>query len=454
MNPFSMSRERPSMTAVAELLGLSQASDPIAHGLSVSALEELQLEAARERLEEQRPLIPALDRRCTESGVDAIKSPADLVPLLFSHVTYKSYPASFIEKGQWDRLSLWLETVTAPKVSSVDLSGVTDIDGWLDRLKEHGLHLIASSGTTGKNSFLLMTDADVTAAQSVSLALNGFPNVIPQRNDRPIVLLVPGNGPMRYCYGFKAYTRAIARLGAAHTLTDEPMLVSDSIRAAALRKAMAEGSITPAELAEAGVDDSKRRVSMDAAIRRITDVVLGYRDEPQLVIGPWVTWWRLMEIAREQGVASIAGGLKGASLPDDYQEQMARFLGDVQRPKLYSMSECSTVSPMCEAGMYHVAPWMTLLMLDEGGEHLLEPGDDGWITGRVAFYDPLWQSRWGGVVSGDQAAASYTNRCDCGRPGPIMRDSIQRYSELSGAADDKLTCGGTIEQYIRGVVGT
>lgn len=451
------------MTALADLLSLTEAPDPIRHDLEPTELEDLQLAAANERLETQRSMIPVLDQRCTETGISAIKSREDLVPLLFSHATYKSYPASFVAKGQWDRLSLWLETVTTPQISAVDVSGVTDIDGWLERLKEHGYHLVATSGTTGKNSFLLMDEADVAMSQAMSLTLVGFPNIIPARNDRPIVLLVPGNAPMRYCYGFKAYTRAFARPGAAHTLSDEPMRVSDNIRAAALRKSMADGSITPAELAASGAEDEQRRTVMDAAIRRITDLVLSYRDEPQYVLGPWATWWRLMELAREKGipdgsfhpqtVASITGGLKGMSLPDDYQEQMARFLGNVQRPKLYSMSEYSTVAPLCEAGMYHVAPWMMLLMLDESGEHLLEPGADGWTTGRVAFYDPGWSSRWGGIVSGDQATASYTNRCECGRPGPIIQDSIQRFSELSGAGDDKLTCGGTIEQYIRGVVG-
>ena len=54
---------------------------------------------------------------------------------------------------------------------------------------------------------------------------------------------------------------------------------------------------------------------------------------------------------------------------------------------------------------------VTLLVLDESGEHLVEPGPDGWVTGRAAFYDPVWNSRWGGVVSGDQITASYTETC-------------------------------------------
>jgi hypothetical protein len=451
------------MTALDQLLDLSTAPDPIRHDLGREELEALQVRAAEERLQEQRPLVPALDRRCKETGVEQVGSRADLVPLMFSHSTYKSYPASFVAKGQWARLSLWLETVTTAHVSDVDVSGATDVDGWMECLKAAGLHLVATSGTSGKHSFLLMDEGDVTRSQAVAVSLLGFPYEVPKQNDRPITLLVPGNAPMRYGYAFRGYAAAVARPGAAHTLTDEPMRLSDSARAAAVRKAMADGSITPAELEQVRADDVERQRATDANIRRIADVVLGYRDEPQIVLGPYATWWRMMEIAHEQGVpdgsfhpgtiASITGGLKGMTLPDDYEAQLARFLGDVKRIKLYGMSELSTTAPLCEAGLYHVPPWMTLLVVDETGEQLLDVGDDGWVTGRVAFYDPVWHGRWGGIVSGDQATANYWHTCSCGRTGTVIQDSIQRYSELSAGGDDKLTCGGTIEQYIRGVVG-
>jgi hypothetical protein len=94
------------------------------------------------------------------------------------------------------------------------------------------------------------------------------------------------------------------------------------------------------------------------------------------------------------------------------------------------------------------------IVLDETGEHMLTPDDAGRVRGRMAFYDPMWQSRWGGIVTGDQATVRYTARCECGRAGPIIEDSVARYSELSAGGDDKLTCGGTIEAYIRGVVDT
>jgi hypothetical protein len=151
-------------------------------------------------------------------------------------------------------------------------------------------------------------------------------------------------------------------------------------------------------------------------------------------------------------VVLLAGGLKGLKLPEDYADQMARFLGPVNRFQLYSMSELSSPSLMCAAGVYHVPPWMMPIVVDESGEHLLPPDDAGKVRGRMAFYDPIWDSRWGGIVSGDHVTADFSPRCECGRAGPTIEDSVVRYSELSAGGDDKLTCGGTIEAYIRGVV--
>jgi hypothetical protein len=74
------------------------------------------------------------------------------------------------------------------------------------------------------------------------------------------------------------------------------------------------------------------------------------------------------------------------------------------------------------------------------------------VTGRLAAYDPAWSGVWGGVISGDRVTARF-GPCPCGAPSPTIDADIVRYSELSAAGDDKLTCGGTIDAYIRGVVG-
>ena len=75
--------------------------DPnLAYDLTASDVEVLQVRAARELFKERREQIPLLARRAEEAGIEHIGRLADLVPLLFAHTVYKSYPPSFVEQGQ------------------------------------------------------------------------------------------------------------------------------------------------------------------------------------------------------------------------------------------------------------------------------------------------------------------------------------------------------------------
>ncbi len=267
---------------------------------------------------------------------------------------------------------------------------------------------------------------------------------------------------MRYAFGLRAFGEAFGSEGAINSLTDEPVRVADTLRQVSVWRAMADGTATPNQIAafEAEMPDRSAQTMVDVA--ELAERILVHRDEPQVVVGPWAMAWRIMEAGRRadieenalqpDSVVYIAGGMKGLTLPDDYDEQMARFLGPVIRPRLYSMSEQSIIAPMCEAGAYHWPKALELFVLDESGEHLLEADASGTVTGPLGAYDPIWSARWGGIVTGDQVTVHHA-RCECGRPGPAIADSILRYSELSAAGDDKLTCGGTIEQYIRGIAG-
>src|SRR5262245_11444631 len=85
-------------------------------------LDALRLAAAQESFERHRGDVPVLDQRARDAGVDKITSLADLVPLLFSHTTYKSYPMSFITKGRWDMLLRWYDALAGVPVRDVDLS--------------------------------------------------------------------------------------------------------------------------------------------------------------------------------------------------------------------------------------------------------------------------------------------------------------------------------------------
>jgi hypothetical protein len=196
---------------------------------------------------------------------------------------------------------------------------------------------------------------------------------------------------------------------------------------------------------------------MTQAIARITQDILDHRGEPMAIIGLWGQHWQVLQEARAAGVADGeftppplvfgSGGTKGNDLPHDYREQVWRFYGVTSHPVSYGMAELSSGFPRCPAGRYHQTPWVAVLLLDETGERL-EHFEGGEAIGRAAFFDIALTGRWGGVVSADRIEVR-RGHCDCGRTGVTIADKISRFVGSSGA-DDKLSCAGTMDAYIRG----
>ena len=89
------------------------------YDLPASELDPLRLDAARELFAERREQIPVLRRRAEETGVNEIRSFADLVPLLFSHTVYKSYPHNLVDQGKWEALGRWLKTLSVEDPTKV-----------------------------------------------------------------------------------------------------------------------------------------------------------------------------------------------------------------------------------------------------------------------------------------------------------------------------------------------
>src|SRR5262245_41724369 len=156
------------MSAIDTLTARWSEPDPFAYDPAEIAGE--QLEAAQEMFASRRQAIRVLDRRASESGVDAIERPEDVIPLLFSHTTYKSYPDAFVRQGRWDRLCAWLGTLSTYPVENIDLEGIEDIDDWVDRLHDAGHRVMTTSGTTGRTSFINTTEADKDAMATGFLA--------------------------------------------------------------------------------------------------------------------------------------------------------------------------------------------------------------------------------------------------------------------------------------------
>ena len=239
-----------------------------------------------------------------------------------------------------------------------------------------------------------------------------------------------------------------------------PITIGQITAMVALRKRIADGSARPAEITAYEATSAARQKIMDQAVGIAAEALVQARgDKLYLVghVGVALQDRRGSSCARLQRRRfspgqhdDVGGGLKGAVLPPDYREYVFETfnLAPTRVNQMYGMQEINTAMPRCRAGRYHVAPWLMCLVLDEAGEKLL-PTAGGEIEGRAAFFDLSLDGRWGGVISGDKIAVDY-GQCACGNRSPSIRDNVTRFSDLPGG--DKISCSGTIDAYVRGLV--
>jgi len=413
------------------------------------------------RFQERREQVPLLRTRADDEGVKEIRSLEDLVPLLFPHTIYKSYPASFVDRGKWTQMNRWLDSLSTRRVDA-DVNGVADVDGWIERLADAGHFVSVSSGTTGKSSFLNKSQTDRDATKQDQLDALAAIGVLPDHSWH-FIPLAPDTGNPSARVMHHVFLDHVARpdnipyyaSGAAPDGQHASMA-----RMTSLRRAIADGTAAPSDIVAADEDAARRRADTDALLAHYADQMLEHRDE-RFFLGSYMALaWRFVEVLRSRGVAPgdltgenalfIAGGTKGADLPPDHEQQIlatlhvdpGRFL------HRYSMQELNVGLAKCTASRYHPASELVVLVLDDAGEQLADVSE-GESEGRAAFFDFTIDGRWGGTISGDRIRLGI-GPCACGRPGPTVAADVVRYANL--ADGDKITCAGAMDAYIRGFV--
>ena len=440
--------------SIKALMSQVDLDDPF--NLTRDVLEPLWVDAINRRFQECRGRVRILDQLAEAAGINEVNSLEEVVPLLFAHTAYKSYPESFVDRGQWDRMNLWLNTLSKHPVEGVDVDGIGDADDWIARLHDAGHYVFATSGTSGKNSFLNQSGQDVTFADGAAI-----PKGIPQNRSRPVFVLGPRKAPNRASQTFTHMVEVVGRPGDVHFLTDAELKISDLSSMARMRRRIGDGTAAPSEIAEFEEGIKFRREIADQMLDGMIDKILAHRQEPSLIVGLTPQLFRVVEAARKRGVPEggfhpetrviSGGGAKGFDLPADHVEQIMAFMGLTLDTftQGYGMQEASSGGRMNEWGRYEFPGWIVPLLLDDSGEKLLDT-HEGKVAGRMALFDVSIDGRWGGIISGDRVVID----CDpspSGRTVPAVTE-ITRYSELEGG-DDKLTCAGTIDSFVRGAVG-
>ena len=442
------------------LLELGWGPEPYGH--AGPSLTPLRLEAADAVLAERREQVPILERRAREAGVERVSRLGDLVPLLFPHTVYKSYPASFVEKKRWPDLARWLTNLSSEDLTAVDFDGIADEDEWVDRLRANGHFVLATSGTTGKYSFLPHSAEDHDRKVRTFGRVLGWPFARPQR-DRGYFWLGPHLGVNSATDAAIIGAELWAAPGDSHFLTDDRLRLTDIGRMAAMRRRMAEGTVTPGETAAFEQAQLDRQAAVASRVDEFIDLLLDRREEKLVIAGTWGQHVLIMQRARARGIAdgsfhpetvvSAGGGIKNVALPEDYKEQVAAFYGEVVRTGNYGMTETFQLMSRCEKLRYHIPPALIPLVLDRTGETLLNTEDTAeatMIEGRFAFVDLSITGRWSGTITSDKVTLDTHAQCLCGRPGPTILDTITRYP----TDDDAIGCAGTIDGYIRGALAS
>ena len=429
-------------------------------------LEELQTEALSMRFERQKDRIPTLSKLADRQGITSVSEIDEVLPLLFEHTIYKSYPTYLIEKGQFDKLTTWLNRLTPHDLSQVDASGCDSIHSWLDLLcAETELDPISSSGTTGTMSFTPRDKSDWR-----TFILGGFRVQLlqefgepPTESDLDEKIHVPwpsyrdGHTPFfRAPHYFHKYF-AMGSDDHFHPMFDTVGDTDVMFLAARLRAAQARG-------------DSRVDVPQSLLDRR-AEIAAMERDRPARAAmwtetlvselsGERVFLMAPAQLILDVAIAAVAEGKtcnfapnsyltvghggKGFAMPDDWEDIVKRFLNfDGEYGYFYGFSEQTGLSARCEHGRLHLPPWSIPLILDPETSELLPR--EGVQVGRAAFFDLAINGVWGGLITGDKVEIDWSE-CPCGRTTAHLSENITRFSVEQGGTD-KISCTATPEAH-------
>jgi hypothetical protein len=431
------------------------------HHLDPVRLAALQLEAMRMRFAEQRDTIPVLTTMADELGIRELERVDDVIPLLFQHSVYKSYPSSLLVNNRFTQLTRWLDRLTPHDLSSVKVDSCDSIDSWLDELDaQTDLRVLHTSGTAGTMSFVPRSLGDWDRMfEAMRCGLFQFSDPLDERDHAGeyFNLIWP-----IYRRGRTAIMRmpelALERLFGSeervHVLREGRMSSDATYLAARMKAAAARGEldrleINPALLARRAEFEREQKELMESLPRFMGATIQRVRGQRVWLSGTWNVLYGMARAGLAAGLSGVfspdslittGGGAKGQTVPEDWEDTVLRFTGVDRLQHVYAMSETTAMHKMCEQQHYHFEPWVVPFVLDpEDGRPLPREGVQ---TGRMACYDVLPTSYWGGFITGDEVTGHWTP-CACGRTTFHIERRIERYVDKRG--DDKITCVGADE---------
>jgi hypothetical protein len=436
------------------------------HSVPRDKLQELQTEALKMRFEDRRHRIPMLTKLAEKQNITSISEIDDVLPLLFEHTIYKSYPSFLLENGEFGKMTRWLDRLTPYDLSKVDCSGCDTIHGWLDMLSAvTELDPITSSGTTGTMSFTPKDRSDWR-----TFILGGFRVQLLQTFGKPptdadlneklhVCWPTHADGHTAFYRSPMYYKQYFAKGSDAHfhPMMNTPGDTDLMYLAARLRAAQARGDSrvnVPERLLarrdELVAEEKERPARAKAWIEELVEKLNGERvfilAPAQLIYDvakPALAEGKKCNFAANSCVTAGTGG-KGFNMPDDWEQVVDDFLNFGHHyGYFYSFSEQCGLHVQCEHGRLHLSPWSIPLILDPQTSELLPR--EGRHKGRAAFFDLAMNGAWGGLITGDSVEIDWSE-CPCGRTTAHLSPTITRFSVEQGGTD-RISCTATPEAH-------
>jgi hypothetical protein len=410
--------------------------------------------------------IPAYRKLAIETGCDET---ADITTikknLMFSADIFKSYEQAWLDTGDFNSMTGWLSGIYHRRINN-DMSGVKTIDGWISRLRDNGVHVVYSSGTSGTFSFIPRDISDWELSRQANIAClapllsRRIGGILPGRLIQSVIRLMPPEAFARLASrGLPGFDAAFlgfrgGRMGnqalieeLAPLFRNRYFLYDMEITGTALRclrrgcrtneerrliEELQDETVARSETANLRMEENLRRSAEGGRKVFIFGAPYQFRELCSVIAGHG----RHLTL-KKGSLALFGGGWKSFAGEEISRGSLVAILTDTLGlpPEMilegYSMTEINMLMLRCEGGRFHIPPLIEPVVFDEE----LNPLEGTNVTGAFGFLDTLAASYPGFIISGDRVHVTYEN-CDCGLAGPAITD-IGRLpgSEVKG-------CGG------------
>lgn len=424
-------------------------------------LDATRLEVARRKFAESAQSIRMVRELAARSQITAIDSADDLVPLFYRHETFKGYPQSWLEAGDFPRLTRWLGQLCGADVSRVDATGCELIEDWMRvLLDQSAVDLQITAGADGKSAFLprsrgewqFLNRFNLRAMQTAEDESGRLIGLRPGADRVPLMYLGARRGARTIARFLNFYEETFGA-GLVDTLFEyrdsDLLTLAGRIREASRKGEAGLVQIKPQLLARR---EEIARLNADAPRRTeaLTQRLLNdYRGQRIICRGTMQALHDLARQLREAGAATefspdslffCGGGFAGGAEPPGWKQEVAETFGIPESSilVLYGMQEALWSMQMCREGKFHVPETIIPYVLSEQDDRPLPRA--GRQTGRFAFFDLATDTSWGGYVTNDRVSVTWDERCGCGHPGAFLDSPITTIRE---SQSEKINCAGT-----------